>query len=141
MFGLAALLGRWRLKWVFASGLACAAVRYLLCAVGTLPAVLAGVTLHGFAYTLFFVTAPIYLNERVDAEWRARAQALMSLMTMGVGSLLGYLGAGWWYDWCHGPDGRHWTLFWSGLAVAVVAVLVYFLGAYRGRGRGGGDSM
>ena len=133
MFSLAALLARWRLKWIFATGLISGLVRYILCALDTKAAVLAGVTLHGFAFTLFFVTAPIYLDGRVDAAWRARAQALMSLMTTGVGNLFGYLGSGFWLKACERPAGINWSLFWGGLAIAVALVLVYFLAAYHGK--------
>ena len=133
MFGLGALLANWRLKWIFAAGLGAALLRYVFCAVGGIPWVLAGVTLHGFAFTLFFVTAPIYLDGRVDPEWRARAQALMFLMNSGVGSLVGYLGAGWWFETCQRPEGMQWSIFWSGLAAAVALVLIYFLLTYRGQ--------
>lgn len=133
MFGLSALLARWRLKWIFACGLGFALVRYVLCSLNGLPWVLAGVTLHGFAFTLFFITAPIYLNERVEPEWRARAQALMSLMTMGLGSLLGYLGGGWWYRVCGRTGTTHWQPFWGALAGTILLVLIYFALAFRGR--------
>ncbi len=136
MFGLGLMLTHWRLKWIFACGLGFALVRYLLCAVDTRPAVLAGISLHGFAFTLFFVTAPIYLNERVNPAWRARAQALMSLMYQGVGNLLGYLGAGWWFRACETDTGTLWPRFWGGLAAVVGAVAVFFLTAYRGRPAG-----
>src|SRR5436190_3280003 len=66
MFSLSVLLANWRLKWIFAAGLVSGLTRYILCALDTKATVLAGVTLHGFAFTLFFVTAPIYLNGRVD---------------------------------------------------------------------------
>jgi MFS family permease len=134
MLGLARVLTRWRLKWIFACGLGFALLRYVLCALDGKGWVLAGVTLHGFAFTLFFVTAPIYLNERIDAAWRTRAQALFTLMTSGAGNLIGYLGTGWWFAACQRADGMHWPLFWSGLAAAVACVLVYFLIAYHGRG-------
>jgi nucleoside transporter len=133
MFSLSALLANWRLKWIFAAGLASGLTRYILCALDTKATVLAGVTLHGFAFTLFFVTAPIYLNGRVDVAWRARAQALMSLMTTGVGNLFGYLGSGYWLKVCQRPAGVNWSLYWGGLAVAVAVVLIYFLVAYRGK--------
>jgi MFS family permease len=134
MFSLGALLANWRLKWIFAAGLGCALLRYVLCALDSKAWVLAGVTLHGFAFTFFFVTAPIYLDGRVDPAWRARAQALMSLMTVGVGNLAGYLGSGWWFKFCERPGGVQWPLFWGGLAAAVALVLVYFLAAYHGKG-------
>jgi hypothetical protein len=135
MFGLAALLGGFRLKWIFAGGLGFAFVRYVLCAFDGQPWVLSGVSLHGFAFTLFFITAPIYLNERVDLAWRARAQSLMVLMTQGIGNLAGFLGCGWWFSLCRTPLGMRWSLFWGGLAMVVALVLAYFLLTYRGRGR------
>jgi MFS family permease len=98
MFSLGGLLLRWRLKWIFACGLAFGVVRFALNALGGKAWVLAGVTLHGFSFTLVFITAQIYLDERVDPAWRARGQALMSLMGSGVGNLLGYLGTGWWFQ-------------------------------------------
>ena len=133
MFSLGQLLANWRLKWIFAAGLGAALLRYIFCAVGGIPWVLAGVTLHGFAFTLFFVTAPIYLDGRVEPEWRARAQALMFLMNSGVGNLLGYLGSGWWFKACDRPEGMRWPMFWGGLAGAVTIVLIYFLATYRGQ--------
>jgi MFS family permease len=80
-----------------------------------------------------YITAQIYLEQRVDVAWRARAQSLMTLMTTGVGNLIGYLGTGWWFDRCTGNSATRWPTFWTGLAVAVAAVLIYFLTAYRGR--------
>lgn len=133
MFGLAALLARWRLKWVLGAGLAFAILRYVLLATDHRGWVLFGISLHGFAFTLFFVTAPIYLNERVDVAWRARSQALLSLMTQGLGNLVGYLGTGGWLAYCQASGGRPWTIFWGGLALVVVGVALYFLAAYRGQ--------
>lgn len=136
MFALAGLLTNWRLKWIFATGLGLGLLRYILCAINAKGWLLAGITLHGCAFTLVFITAQIYLDERVEAAWRARAQALMSLMSGGVGNLIGYLGTGWWFAACAGTTGTRWPLFWSGLAVATAAVLAYFLTAYHGQGSG-----
>jgi hypothetical protein len=60
----------------------------------------------------------------------------MTLMTNGVGNLIGYLGTGWWFAACARPAGMQWSLFWGVLAAAVAAVLVYFLTAYHGQGVG-----
>lgn len=134
MLFLARLLTNWRLKWIFAAGLGFGVLRYALCALDAKGWILLGITLHGCSFTLVFITAQIYLDERVDPRWRARAQALMSLMTSGVGNLIGYLGVGWWFAANTRPGGENWVVFWSGLAVAVAAVLAYFLIAYHGRG-------
>ncbi len=102
MFSLGGLLLRWRLKWIFACGLSFGVLRFALSAMNGKLWVLAGVLLHGCSFTLVLITAQIYLEQRVDAAWRARAQALLTLMTSGVGNLLGYLGTGWWFSACTG---------------------------------------
>ena len=134
MFALAGLLANFRLKWILAAGLSLGVARFGLCALDGPGWLLAGIALHGCSFTLVFITAQIYLDERVDRAWRARAQALLSLMMSGAGSLLGYLGGGWWFQFCTSGDKTRWAIFWGGLAVAVAGVLVYFLIAYRGRG-------
>ncbi len=136
MFMLGGLLLKWRLKWIFVCGLGLGVLRYVFCALNTKAWLLAGVVMHGCSFTLVFITAQIYLDQRVDAAWRARAQALMALMSSGVGNLTGYLGVGWWFIGCTGASGTQWPLFWSGLAAAVAVVLVYFLAAYHGIGSG-----
>jgi len=136
MFSIGTLLLHWRLKWIFACGLGFSVLRFALSACNTQVCLLAGVALHGASFTLVFITAQIYLEKRVDAAWRARAQALLSLLNGGVGNLVGYLGTGWWLAACAQPGGTRWTLFWGGLAVAVFFVMAYFLVAYRGVGRG-----
>jgi MFS family permease len=137
MFSLGWLLLHWRLKWIFTCGLAIGIARFALCAGNTKSLLLLGIMLHGASFVLVFVTAQIYLDQRIDPAWRVRAQALLTLMNGGVGSLIGYLGTGWWFAACLRPSGESWPWFWGGLALAVAAVLVYFL-TYRGRDTGRG---
>ena len=136
MISLGGLLLRWRLKWIFACGLGFGVLRFALCALGGKSWLLTGVTLHGCSFTLVFITAQIYLDERVDPAWRARGQALMSLMGSGVGQFIGYLGAGWWFQACGSPAGMRWPPFWMGVSAGCGAVLLYFLIAYHGIGSG-----
>jgi MFS family permease len=133
MMSLGALLLNWRLKWIFALGLGFGVLRFVLSAINGKAWLLAGVTLHGASFTLVFITAQIYLDQRIDTAWRARAQALMSLMTNGAGNLIGYLGIGWWFSECALSTGTKWPLFWGGLAALVGLVMIYFLAAYRGQ--------
>ncbi len=133
MFSLAWLLVHWRLKWIFACGLAFGVLRFSLSAMNTHYTLLLGITLHGASYVLVFITAQIYLNQRIDPAWRSRAQALLTLMNGGVGNLIGYLGVGWWFDACTGAAPTHWTAFWGLLAGSAALVLLYFLAAYRDR--------
>ncbi|MDP3069382.1 MAG: MFS transporter [Opitutaceae bacterium] len=136
MLALGGLLVRWRLKWIVALGLAIGVLRFALPAVGAPWALLLGVLLHGASYTPVVITAQIYLDQRVDPAWRARAQALMSLMNSGVGNMLGYLGTGAWFASCTDGGATRWPLFWGGLALVSVALLGLFLAAYRGRTAG-----
>jgi MFS family permease len=136
MFSLASLLARWRLKWIIGLGLTLALLRYGLCSLDGPIWVLSGTALHGCAFTLVLITSQIYLDERVDPAWRARAQALMYFMISGVGNFVGYLGTGWWFAACHSPTGQRWSMFWGGLAIAVGVVMAFFLTAYHGVGHG-----
>jgi nucleoside transporter len=133
MFGLGTLLLRWRLKWIFATGLAFGVVRFALCATNTSAGLLAGVVLHGVSFTLVLITAQIYLDQRVEPTWRGRGQALLSLVNGGLGNLIGYLGVGAWFMSCTQDGVTRWSRFWGVLSWMVAAVLVLFLIAYRGR--------
>jgi nucleoside transporter len=133
MFSLAWLLHHWRLKWIFACGLAFGVLRFAFSAMNTKSSLLLGVTLHGASFVLVFVTAQIYLNHRIDAAWRARAQALLTFLNGGIGNLIGYLGTGWWFAACTQSGVTHWPLYWGALAAMVVGVMIYFLAAYRGK--------
>jgi MFS family permease len=134
MFALGKLLLNWRLKWIFVCGLSFGVLRFLVSALDVPAGLLLGVALHGGSFTLVFITAQIYLDQRVEPAWRARAQALMALMNGGVGNLLGYLGTGAWFAAMETPTGPRWSWFWLGLAALVLAVLVFFLRAYQGIG-------
>lgn len=136
MFSLGWLLLKWRVKWIFACGLGIGIARFALSALDTKASLLAGVTLHGASYTLVFITAAIYLDQRIDSAWRTRAQALLSLVNGGVGNLIGYLGTGWWFNACTQTSGTRWPVFWGGLALLVGVVMIYFLAAYRTVGDG-----
>ena len=130
IFSLGWLLLHWRMKWIFAFGLGFGVLRFVLSAVNTKACLLIGIGLHGASFALVYITAQIYLEQRVDTAWRARAQALLTLMTSGVGNLIGYLGTGWWFATCTQTGLTRWPVFWGVLAASVGAVLVYFLSAF-----------
>ncbi len=133
MFGLAWLLVNWRLKWIFACGLAFGVARFAFSAMDTQPSLLLGVTLHGASFVLVFITAQIFLEQQIDPAWRTRAQALLTLMNGGIGNLIGYLGTGWWFNTCTATGHTDWRLFWGMLSASVAIVLAYFLFAFRER--------
>jgi nucleoside transporter len=133
MFGLARLLGRWRLKTVFLAGMGFGILRYAVCAFDTLPGLLTGIALHGFAFTLFFITMQIYLEQRIDPQWRARAQALFALMQTGIGNTIGYLACHAWKDANTVGTYTRWPAFWGGLSLCVAVIWCWFALAYKGQ--------
>ena len=130
-YAMARLLAEVRLptllNWAIAVGL----LRYLLFATGSVWGLVVGVFLHGVCFTLFFIPAQIYIEERIAKEMRFRAQALMTLLISGFGNLLGYLGCGALRGWCEEGGQTDWGLYWGVLAGAVAAVGVYFRFAYK----------
>ena len=131
MYAVARLLREVRLPTLLNSAIAVAVLRYVLFATGSVWAVVAGVFLHGICFTLFFIPAQIYIEQRIPREMRFRAQALMTLLISGFGNLLGYLGCGALRSWCEVEGQTRWGFYWGVLAAAVAAVWAYFAQAYR----------
>lgn len=133
MIALSSLLTHLRLKWIFLIGIGFGIARYALFALDTRAAVFTGIFMHGLCYTLFFITSQIYLEQRIPHAMRARAQALLTLMSSGIGNLIGTLGCGWWWLACKRGDHIDWHLFWTVLATVMAGVFVFFALNYRGR--------
>lgn len=131
MYAMARLLMEVRLPTLLNAAIAVGLLRYLLFATGSIWGLVAGVFLHGICFTLFFIPAQIYIEERIPKEMRFRAQALMTLLISGFGNLFGYLGCGALRSWCEEGSQTRWGLYWGVLAGAVAAVGVYFRLAYR----------
>lgn len=133
MYWLASLLRRVRLKWLFLTGIGCGVLRYALFALDARPALFAGIFLHGIAFALYFITAQLYLESRVDPLMRARAQALLALMISGFGNLTGFLASGWWRTRSSPGGVTEWPMFWGGLTVVTALVFVFFATQYTGQ--------
>lgn len=134
MLALGRLFLRVRLKTVFLTGIGFNILRYTCCALDTKAWIITGIFLHGFAFTLYFITAQIYLEQRVDPRMRARGQALLQVMYSGCGNLAGYLGTGWWRTACTANGVTNWARFWWGMTVVSAFVFLWFAVSYRGQG-------
>ncbi len=133
MLCLAGLFTRWRLKTIFLVGMAFGVARFAFCGFGGKFWLLSGVTMHGFAFALYFITAQIYLEQRIPHAWRARAQALFTLMYNGFGALIGYYACGGWHAATTANGHTDWPLFWGGLAASIAVIWFWFARSYRGR--------
>jgi MFS family permease len=130
MYALAPLLAVLRLRTLFLCGIGAGLLRYLFFAADSLSGLVVGIFLHGLCFTLFFIPAQIYIEQRIEPHLRYRAQALLTLLINGFGNLLGYLGCGWLYALSKNPGPTRWPLYWGLLAGGVACVGVYFLKTY-----------
>ncbi|MEO5715295.1 MAG: MFS transporter [Luteolibacter sp.] len=90
-----------------------------------------GIALHGICYTFYFVTAPMFLDNRVDPGLRGQAQGLLGLVTGGIGPLAGAMICGWLRDHVVTADGQGWMAFWSILAGMIALCFLIFALLYR----------
>jgi MFS family permease len=100
-------------------------VRYIIFAIGT-PSwlVIASLSLHGFCFVFFFVAAFIYVDMVSPRDIRHSAQSFITVVTYGLGNLLGSLFAGGVLDYFTTEAGSHWTAVF--LVPCVLTVLCAF---------------
>lgn len=137
MLVVGAVMVRARLKTILLLALGISALRFGMCGFseiwGGRPLLMLGLLLHGVCYTFYFITAQIFLERRVDAAVRGQAQALMSLVSGGVGSLAGSFVVAAIYRATAGAGIAHgWLWFWCSLAAMIVLIGIGFLFFYRG---------
>jgi nucleoside transporter len=94
-----------------------------------------GIALHGMCYTFYFITAQVFLDRRVDPGLRGQAQGLLSLVTSGIGPLVGTVFCGWLKQQCVRADGSGWENFWSVLAGIIAVCFAILAVCYRGLGK------
>lgn len=115
MFAFAWLVRRWGEKPLMLAGTLLALARYVLYALGwqwrEVGWVQAGITLHGVQYALFSVSIYLLIERSVAEGWRARAQALLTVLCGGVGGIAGLGLAGIWHA-AAVRLGLDWAAFW-----------------------------
>ena len=128
---------RWRLKFLLLFAIGCGVLRYGLYALGgsidSTTIILIGVGMHGFAWTFFFESGRVFVDRRVVPGMRAQTQALLTLVSGGIGAVLGTLVVGELYRHLvvgHGPEG--WTTYWNVLTGMCVGTGVVFAVGYKG---------
>ena len=119
------VLRKMRVKWVFLLALTAGLLRYLLYAMttwgempsaGLLVGMGVGVFMHGFCWTLFFESGRLFVDRRVVKSMRSQAQALLTVWSSGVATIVGVFLSGALYRWSLRPGGPGWSFFWLVLA-------------------------
>ena len=137
MFALGAMMTRMRVKALLMWSLGLSVLRFALSATagwtGMIGWHLGGIALHGMCYTFYFITAQIFLDRRVDPGMKGQAQGLLSMVSSGLGPLMGALVCGWLREHLV-ADGVHgWDAFWMTLSAMAALCFVIFGLLYRGR--------
>jgi nucleoside transporter len=131
-------------KWVITIGLAAWGVRYALFALGNADELAwmlwVGLLLHGVAFNFTALTGQIYVDRIAPPQVRNTAQGLMSMVTLGLGALIGAYLAGEVVDHFTLADGRHlWRAIW--LVPALVGLLTTLIFAAFFRDREGEEDL
>ncbi len=141
MIALPFLLKRFGIKKVLLLGLVTAAIRYGFFMIGGTENLAAyallfgGILLHGASYDFYFITAYIYTDRKAPPHMRSAAQGLLTLICMGVGSLVGDQVGGQVLEYFALPEGTgierfDWFAVWGVGAGIIVAVTVLFVAAF-----------
>lgn len=108
------------------------AIRYVLFVYGNAEELVwmyyLGIILHGVCYDFFFVTGQIYVDNAAPKHLQASAQGLITLLTYGLGMLIGSWASGWYVDLNTLGDGSHdWTVIWWMPAIMAIVVALLFM--------------
>jgi nucleoside transporter len=129
-------------KYMLAVGMLAWVLRYALFAYGNggalMPMLWGGILLHGICYDFFFVIGQIYVDQQAPAALRAAAQGMITLITYGVGMLVGSWLSGHVVDlYAHastaGSASHDWRAIWLFSAGCAAVVLLLFLLSFNDR--------
>ncbi len=139
MLLLGSLLARHSIKSVLLWALGLSVLRFAMSAQAGVSGLIAwhigGLALHGVCFTLYFVTAQIFLDRRVDPGMRGQAQGLLMMVSGGLGPLAGAWCCGWLRLKLVTADGQGWALYWAILAAMIAVCVGIFACFYRGTGK------
>jgi nucleoside transporter len=125
-------------KWMMLVGMMAWAGRYLLFGFGNPDELVfmyyLGILLHGVCYDFFFVTGQIYVDNTAPRTIQASAQGFITLVTYGVGMLIGtgisgIVVKGYQVSATDPAAGHDWTSIWlwpAAMAVVVILLFAFF---------------
>ncbi|MGA2030952.1 MAG: MFS transporter [Thermoguttaceae bacterium] len=127
-------------KSIFLLGLAAWAARYALLAFSSKEdaAIYVALLLHGACFAFIFVLGPMYADRKAPKELQASAQGLLTLVTWGLGLLVGTALSGQFLERYKlaervGEIAHDWRMFWLWAALMSAAVAVVFAALFRGK--------
>jgi nucleoside transporter len=128
-------LRKYGVKVILLVGMLAWAARYALFAYGDAGAgmwmLYAGILLHGICYDFFFVTGQIYTDQQAGPKIRGAAQGFITLVTQGLGYIVGSAVSGKIVDQYARDGGHDWMSIWMKPALGALVILVVFAVAFR----------
>ena len=102
--------------------------------------IILGIVLHGICYDFFFVTGQIYVDNAAPKSIQASAQGFITLVTYGVGMLIGAEIAGRVVESYQVMEsgkivGHQWPSIWIVPAAMAFGVMLLFAALFRGGSR------
>ena len=89
MLAMGYVIARYRVKTILLVAIGCGVLRYAFYAADEVTWLILGITLHGICWTFFFEAGRVFVHRRVDEGMRTQAQALLGVVTGGVGHVIG----------------------------------------------------
>ncbi len=128
-------LRRYGVKMILLVGMLAWTIRYALFAFGDAGTgmwmLYAGILLHGVCYDFFFVTGQIYTDQQAGPRIRGAAQGFITLVTQGLGYIVGSFVSGRIVDQFARDGGHDWKAIWLRPSLGALVILVVFAVAFR----------
>ena len=149
VFFLPFFLARLSVKLVVSIGLLAWVARFLLFAFGNIDSgawmLYLGLLVHGACFAFIFVVGPMYTDRKAPKQLQASAQGLLTLVTFGLGSLVGTYLSGQFVNYYHyvdqGKDLHHWQPIWLWPAVMAAVTAVIFVAFFSSKDDAAADAV
>jgi MFS family permease len=134
---------RWGVKTMLTVGFLAWMARFVCFAFGyqtgaMAPLLYVGIALHGICFDFFFVTGQLYTDKKAPKEIQASAQGMITLITFGLGWLIGSNLSGrvidalaTTHDAAGNATAHDWQTIWLIPAAMATVLLVIFLVGFR----------
>jgi nucleoside transporter len=120
-------------KWMLTLGLLASAARFFMYATESVPGMIAlGLPLHGVGFAFFYIAAALYVDREAPTDLRASAQGLVTLLTLGLGGIVGNWFAGRVVEFHTAGGIVDWRAVWLVPALGTLAAALMFATFFRG---------
>jgi hypothetical protein len=130
MLAMGYVIAKYRVKTILLVAIFFGVLRYAFYAADEVVWLVLGITLHGICWTFFFEAGRVFVHRRVEEGMRTQAQALLGVVTGGLGNVVGIVLVQGLYDVIVPSHG--WSPYWMLLTgMNCVTMFIFFIG-YKG---------